>query len=229
MQIKVNNINLFYTCTGSGAPLIMLHGNGEDHTIFDEAVEVLSKHFTVYAIDTRGHGQSEKVEEFHYDDMAEDIRIFIEKLQLEKPILYGFSDGGIIGLLLASKYPELLSKVIGSGVNVNPDGLVKGWHFIFKIIYFFNRSPLFKLMLTEPDITAEELGKITIPVFLTGGSKDMIEQKHMKYVTDSIPGGKLTIFNGEKHGSYIIHSQKIAEVILELCELNESEKNRYTG
>ena len=115
--IKVNNINLFYTCTGSGSPLIMLHGNGEDHTIFDEAVALLSKHFTVYAIDSRDHGQSDKVDELHYDDMAEDIRIFIEELGLEKPILYGFSDGGIIGLLLAIKYPELLSKVIGSGVN----------------------------------------------------------------------------------------------------------------
>ena len=86
-HIKVNNLNLFYTCTGSGAPLIMLHGNGEDHTIFDEAVALLSKHFTVYAIDSRDHGQSDKVNELHYDDMAEDIRIFIEEVGLEKPIL----------------------------------------------------------------------------------------------------------------------------------------------
>lgn len=217
-HIKVNNINLFYTCTGSGAPLIMLHGNGEDHTIFDEAVALLSKHFTVYAIDSRDHGQSDKVDELHYDDMAEDIRIFIEELGLEKPILYGFSDGGIVGLLLAIKYPELLSKVIGSGVNVNPEGLVKGWHIIFKIIYFFNRDRKFKMMLTEPNITKEMLSKISIPVFLTGGSKDMIRQEHMKMIAENIPGAKLSILEGEKHGSYIVHNQKIAEVIIEYCE-----------
>lgn len=216
--IKVNNINLFYTCTGSGAPLIMLHGNGEDHTIFDEAVALLSKHFTVYAIDSRDHGQSDKVDELHYDDMAEDIHAFIEELGMEKPILYGFSDGGIVGLLLAIKYPELLSKVIGSGVNVNPDGLVKGWHIIFKIIYFFNRDRKFKMMLTEPNITKEMLSKISIPVFLTGGSKDMIRQEHMKMIAENIPGAKLSILEGEKHGSYIVHSQKIAEVIMEYCE-----------
>lgn len=225
MQINVNDINLFYTCQGVGEPLIMLHGNGEDHTIFDEAIKVLSKYFRVYAIDTRDHGQSDKVEELHYDDMAEDIRSFIETLQLEKPILYGFSDGGIIGLILASKYPNLLSKVIGSGVNVNPDGLVKGWHFIFKMIYFFGRSPKFRLMLTEPNITEEQLAKINIPVFLTGGSKDMIRQKHMKEVADSIPGAKLMIFDGEKHGSYIIHSLKIAEIILDFCEKNKKDLN----
>ncbi len=217
-HINVNNINLFYTVTGSGAPLIMLHGNGEEHTIFDEAIELLSKHFSVYAIDSRDHGRSDKVAELHYDDMVEDIRAFIEELGLEKPVLYGFSDGGIIGLILAIKYPDLLSKVIGSGVNVNPDGLVKGWHNIFKIIYFFNRDRKFKLMLTEPDITEEMLSKINIPVFLTGGSKDMIQQKHMKFITDSIPEAELLIFEGEKHGSYIIHSQKIAEYILEICE-----------
>ena len=46
----------------------------------------------------------------------------------------------------------------------------------------------------------------------------MIRQKHMKEVADSIPGAKLMIFDGEKHGSYIIHSPKIAEIILEICE-----------
>lgn len=224
MQIKVNNINLFYTCQGVGEPLIMLHGNGEDHTIFDEAVELLSEHFTVYAIDTRDHGQSDKVNELHYSDMAEDVKCFIEELHLEKPVLYGFSDGGIVGLLLAIKYSNLLSKVIGSGVNASPDGLVKGWHAIFKIIYFFNRSPQFKLMLTEPDITAEELGKITIPVFFTGGSRDMIQQKHMQWIADCIHGAELKILDGEKHGSYIIHSRRIAEVILEICEKGEENK-----
>ena len=217
MQINVNNINLFYTCTGSGEPLIMLHGNGEDHTIFGEAIAILSKRFTVYAIDARSHGQSDKVSELHYNDMAEDVRAFIEELHLEKPVLYGFSDGGIVGLLLAIKYPNLLSKVIGSGVNVNPDGLVKGWHILFKMIYFFGRSPMFKLMLKEPDIQAEELETITVPVYLTGGSKDMIRQKHMQWIADCIPGGKLIVLDGEKHGSYIIHSAKIAEVILEIC------------
>lgn len=217
MKITVNNIPLFYTCQGDGEPLIMLHGNGENHTIFDEAIDVLSKHFTVYAIDTRSHGQSDKVKELHYSDMAEDVKCFIEELGLENPILYGFSDGGIVGLLLAIKYPNLLSKVIGSGVNVNPDGLVKGWHTVFKIVYFFNRSNLFKLMLTEPDIKAEELSQITIPVCLTGGSKDMIQQAHMQWIADSIPGAKLRILDGEKHGSYIIHSKRIADVILEVC------------
>lgn len=61
------------------------------------------------------------------------------------------------------------------------------------------------------------LRKIKVPVLLTGGSKDMIRQKHMKYIADCIPGAELLIFSGEKHESYIVHSQKIAEVIIEKC------------
>ena len=55
MFIGVNGIQLFYTKTGQGRPLIMVHGNSEDHTIFDEAIGVLKEHFTCYAIDSRGH------------------------------------------------------------------------------------------------------------------------------------------------------------------------------
>ena len=58
MFIGVNGIQLFYTKTGNGRPLIMVHGNSEDHTIFDEAIGVLKEHFTCYAIDSRGHGKS---------------------------------------------------------------------------------------------------------------------------------------------------------------------------
>lgn len=56
MYITVNNMNLYYEVVGSGTPLVMIHGNGESHDIFDKAVEVLSKHYTCYLPDSRGHG-----------------------------------------------------------------------------------------------------------------------------------------------------------------------------
>lgn len=53
MDIFVNGIKLHYEKTGSGAPLILLHGNGESHEIFDEAIPLLAPHFTVYAVTAR--------------------------------------------------------------------------------------------------------------------------------------------------------------------------------
>lgn len=216
MILETSKVSLYYEKSGAGSPIILLHGNGEEHGIFDEAAEVLSKYFTVYAVDSRGHGKSSPVSEFHYADMAEDIREFIEKLQLQKPIVYGFSDGGIIAILLAIKYQHLLSQIVVSGVNTKPTGVKWHWYGLFKLMYIFNKSPLFKLMVTEPHITKEELSTIKIPVHITAGRKDMISISHMQKIADAIPGSTFRIFDGEDHGSYITHSDKIARYIVEM-------------
>ena len=110
MKISVNGIALHYEKSGEGRPLILLHGNGETHAIFDKALPLLAARFTVYAIDSRGHGESEGADAYHYADMKEDVRCFIQELKLEKPVLYGFSDGGIIGLLLAGVLVVMFGK-----------------------------------------------------------------------------------------------------------------------
>lgn len=216
MFIEVNNIKLYYEKAGSGYPIILLHGNGENHHIFNTTVNILKEYFTVYAIDTRGHGESSNVSELHYNEMAEDIYSFIHKLKLDKPILYGFSDGGIIGLLLSIKYPNLLSTLIISGVNTNPNGLQKKWLILFKIIYKFKKTKEYKLMLEEPNITIDMLHKITVPTYITVGSKDVIRKKHTNLIHNNIPNSKLKIFDNEDHGSYIINSDKIAKYLLEI-------------
>lgn len=70
MFVQLNSIKMYYKRYGSGRPLILLHGNGEDHTIFREVIKPLSKNFTLYLPDARGHGRSSGTEEFHYVDMA---------------------------------------------------------------------------------------------------------------------------------------------------------------
>jgi pimeloyl-ACP methyl ester carboxylesterase len=201
--------------SGVGKPLILLHGNGETHKIFDKAIPILSEHFTVYAIDSRGHGQSDSVLEYHYDDMAEDIKCFIHELKLEQPILYGFSDGGIIGLILASKYPQLLSRLIISGANTVPDGIRTGWLRLFQCINAVVKEPKMTMMLKEPNITTEMLKCIVIPTTVLAGSRDMVKRSHTEYIADSIPNSKLNILQGEGHGSYVLHNTKLVNLILD--------------
>lgn len=215
MISNVNNIKLYYEKRGEGRPLILLHGNGESHKIFDKAIDILEKSFTVYAIDLRGHGASEEIKEYHYLDMAEDIKEFIEDEKLKEPILYGFSDGGIIALLLASIYPKLLSKIIVSGVNINPKGLKAKWIILFKVMYLIKKDSKVKMMLEEPNISIEMLNKIEIPTVVLVGSRDVIKENHTKLIVDNIKNCKLQILDGEDHGSYIIHNKKIANIILE--------------
>lgn len=221
MIIRLNNIELFYEKTGSGPPLILLHGNGEDHFIFDEIAARLSEKFTVYCLDTRGHGKSSRVNSFHYEDMADDVVFFIEMLHLQKPALYGFSDGGIVGLLIACTHPKLLSFMVISGANIDPLGL-KSLPFLgFKLLHFFNRDPKLKLLLTEPSITEKELSRIIIPVYVTAGSRDLIKEEHTKRIARAIPGSTLKLFPGESHSSYVVHSTKLLQVIEEAAEESE--------
>ena len=215
MNITVNGMELYYEVVGSGTPLIMVHGNGETHEIFDKAAELLSKRFTCYLLDSRGHGRSQKVAEYHYADMAEDVYQFIQALHLEHVTYYGFSDGGIIGLLLASEHPDLLDRMILSGANTRPDAVRKWLATVFRIVNRIHRNPLFELMLTEPHITKEQLQSIQTPTLVLAGSKDLVVEEDTRFIATNIPNATLKILDGEGHASYIVHKTKVAELILE--------------
>lgn len=213
MEIQVNNVRLYYEEYGSGQPIVLLHGNQETHEIFDKLINKLKDNYKVYAIDSRCHGKSENPKEISYNLMCDDIIDFIKVLNIEKPILYGFSDGGIIGLLIAIKETNLLSNLIISGANITPDVFTFFDNLITKLFYFFTRSKYIKMMLDEPNIPLESLHRITIPVHVLAGEKDVIKYEHTKLIADNISNSTIEIIKGEKHGSYIIHSDKIYEII----------------
>ena len=103
----IMDIQLHYTEQGSGFPLILLHGNGEDSSYFVHQIDHFSKQYRVIALDTRGHGQSPRGEKpFSIKQFAEDLHDFMNEKGIDKAILLGFSDGGNIALTFALKYPE---------------------------------------------------------------------------------------------------------------------------
>lgn len=205
---------LHYQQWGSGHPLILLHGNGEDLTIFNEAAQVLSERFCVYAPDLPGHGRSHRPQVLHYRHIAQAIRSFIRSLGLEKPYLYGFSDGGIIGLMLAIDSPHLLSKLVISGANLEPEGLGLFTRMSTAVRCRLTGPEKAQMMLSEPYISTQSLGSITVPTFVTAGQFDCIKPAHTRLIAASIPGSRLDIFPGQFHGSYVVHSPKIAQYLL---------------
>lgn len=214
MFIKVNGVRLYYEKTGGGRPLVMVHCNSMDHKIFNRAVRPLSQRFTVYLPDSRDHGKSEKVKTLHYEDMAEDMYQFITSLGLERPVFYGFSDGGIIGLILAYRYPDLLSSLIVSGASLNPDSTKDLPMRFFKLWSHIDRSDKMQIMMREPDITDEMLREIRVPTFVTAGERDVIKLSHTLHIAETVPGAQLRIFRKAGHTGYIMNSTKIAEYIL---------------
>ena len=212
-RIRVNDVDISYEEAGQGRPMILIHGNGENHSIFDRTVRILEKKFTCYLPDSRGHGKSHWIGEFHYRDMAEDIVQFLEKLNLRDVALVGFSDGGIIGLMAAAR-TDRISSLIACGANTRPEGLRGGYLLGMRILHFFGRSPLMRLMIKEPDISDQELRQIRANTLIVAGEHDLIRKSETDHIAAQIPGAGKIILPGESHGSYIVHSEKLAEIIL---------------
>lgn len=209
----MNGVKLWYRKRGNGPPVILLHGNGETHEIFNVVIEQLATTHTVYALDSRGHGQSEKVDHYGYALMAEDVAAFIESLSLQGAMLFGFSDGGIIGLLVAIHHPGLLSRLAIAGANTKPEGLKAHWRWLIRIMYRLNKDDKFRMMLEEPAIKAAQLEHIKIPVLVLAGKRDMIKEEDTRFIAFHIPEVDLRILPGETHRSYVVNSPKLYPLI----------------
>lgn len=194
---------------GSGEPLILLHGNGEDHTIFDNVAKHFAKQYHVIAIDTRGHGKSPLGDEpFSLYQFAEDLNEFMNEQKIEKANILGFSDGGNIALIFASEYPEKVIKLIANGANTKPSGIKPLVHLAMLFRYmlysvaaafsgkFELKKALYYIMLHEPHITKEELGQITAPTLVLVGTEDLIRESESKYIKKSIPNSEIVFVLG---------------------------------
>jgi len=213
MHFEVNGIELYYKETGQGDPFVLLHGNGENHKIFRALEKLLSKKYRVYAIDSRDHGESTRVKGLDYETMMEDVAGFIRGKGIQDPMLFGFSDGGIIGLLLAIRHPGLISRLIVGGANTHPAEIKMIYTIGFRILHFFSRNQKHKMMLAQPDITKAELNSITVPTLVIAGSNDVVKGDHTAYIAENIPGSALVILEGETHSSYVREGKKLYDTI----------------
>ena len=220
-QVAVNGMALHYAAAGEGAPVILLHGNGEDHGIFSvEISQLAAAGYRVYAPDSPGHGANEPLEEYHYADMAEAVYGFIRALGLEKPALYGFSDGGIIALLLETAHPGTLGALAVSGTNLSPDGLIPSFIEEYTAANEAHPDPLVTLMLTEPRISPESLQGIRIPVLVTAGENDLVLRAETEKIAAAIPGAEMVVLEGNDHGSYIIGSEIMGKLLVGFLRKN---------
>ena len=202
------DIELFYTKTGSGPTLLLLHGNGEDGTYFVHQVEEFSRDFTVYAIDTRGHGKSPRgTAPFTISQFADDLLAFMDRQGLKQADILGFSDGGNIALTFALRHPDRVRRLILNGANLDPKGvkplvqlpIVLGYHFasLFKSPKARAKAELLGLMVNEPHIAPAELKKLTMPVLVIAGTNDMIRERHTRLIAASIPHARLVLVPGD--------------------------------
>ena len=213
--VEVNGVSLFYAAEGSGKPVILLHGNGGSHNDLETTHRELAQAgYMVYALDSRGQGANKPLPEYHYKDMATDVYEFIKLKGLEKPAVFGFSDGGIIALQLEVMYPGTLGAIVTGGANIFvKDALIPS--FAEGFLAQPSTEPLVIMLQTEPSMTVEDMKGIGCPSLIMSGEHDLIRQEHTLLIGENIPSGRPVIIPGEDHGSYICNSPKLAPLILE--------------
>ena len=204
------DINHFYIEKGQGEPLILLHGNGENCGYFQGQMDVFSKKYHVYAIETRGRGRTSRGDKpFTIRQFAEDLLGFMDDHQIEKAHLLGFSDGGNIAMVFAIHYPDRVNRLILDGANLDAAGVRRRTQIPIEIGYriaklFSGRSDaarlnteMLGLMVNDPNVRPEELRKIHARTLVIAGTKDMIRESHTRLIAESIPDSQLVFIKGD--------------------------------
>lgn len=219
----VNGIKLYYAVYGSGAPLLMLHGGLGHSDVWGAQIPAFAAKYKVIAVDSRGHGRSTRDDQpFGYDLMADDVIALLDKLGIDKASIVGWSDGGIIGLDIAIRYPERLDKLFAFGANYNLSGLKDDIDqnptfnaYIERAGQDYARlSPtpddyevfveaIAAMWYSEPDFSTEQMMGITSPVAIADGEHDeAIRREHSEEMAELIPGATLVILPNVSHFAF---------------------------
>ena len=117
---------------GEGRPFVILHGFlGMSDNWKTLGLQFAEAPFEVHLIDQRNHGHSFHSQEFNYDALVEDLKNYCNEHKLENIILLGHSMGGKTAMLFATKYPQLVDKLLIADIShrfypVHHDGILEG-------------------------------------------------------------------------------------------------------
>ena len=228
-------MDIYYEVIGEGFPIVCLHGNGEDHHIFDELVKGLKGQYQFILIDSRYHGQSIHQGELSYQQMMQDVMDIIDQLNREAYDVIGFSDGAIVSLLLGMN-DQRVKHIISMGANTKPQmirpiyrlTMVMQWICLLPFCLYHPKARLTrkrtKLMMSQPQIDYSSLNQIQIPVLVLAGEFDMIKDSDTQNIGQALTYGIVKIIKGGNHfllRDFFQQTIKEIQLFLQACHQEE--------
>lgn len=237
----VNDIKLYYAIFNKGGrePVILLHGAFGSAEVWGFEIPLLARTHEVIAVDSRGHGRSTRsAQPFTYALMTSDVLALMDYLRISRASVVGWSDGGIIGLVMAIRHPERVDKLFAFGANFNRSGeksdppdpaLVARFRTRAQATYrrlsptpddFPNfAKALSQLWAAEPDLKPAELGTITAPTVIADGEYEQFyTREHIETLAHLIPGAKLVIMPNVGHGGPAQDPVRFHEAVAKLLD-----------
>ncbi|MEA2664582.1 MAG: hypothetical protein QOI11_1526 [Candidatus Eremiobacteraeota bacterium] len=200
--------------------MILLHGAFDHSGHWGYQVPaLLEAGRRVVLIDSRGRGRSTLgTQPLTYELLASEVLAVMDALGLERAAVAGWSDGAIVGLVLAMQRPERITRVFAFGCNMDLSGVkpdspsdLVARVFGRAVADYARLSPtpgefertsaaVNRMMKTQPAYGALDLARIGTPVAIVAGENDeFIEREHSEYLARTIPGATLTILPGVTH------------------------------
>lgn len=241
-KIDINGHPTWVEKRGSGSEtVLLLHGGLSNSDLLLDAVSApLETKYRVVAFDRRGHGYTaDTAEPLHYETMATETIGVLEKVVGGRAHLIGWSDGGIVSLIVALRRPDLVDRMVVIGTNYHFEGALPldfdpNSEFATMIHQAYaERSPdggdhfdeiagkFMILVTTEPTLTLDDLKKINAPTLVLAGDDDMIKLSHTAEMYEALPNGQLAIVPGSSHALPVERSAETARIILDFLGASE--------
>jgi pimeloyl-ACP methyl ester carboxylesterase len=217
---------------GGGESLLLLHGGLSNSDDLLNSIGSGLADFRVVAFDRRGHGYTADTDaDFHYADMATETIRVLENVVGGRAHLVGWSDGGIVALLVARERPDLVHKIVLVGTNYHHDGVMPVESdpqspFMQAIgAGYIERSPdgpehldvvlgkSFALFSSEPTLTTDDLADISHPTLVVVGDDDLVRLSHTCSLYEALPHGQLAVVPGASHALPMEQPARLADLI----------------
>jgi pimeloyl-ACP methyl ester carboxylesterase len=237
--VDVNGTKIFFAQFGRGPHVLFLHGGYANSNYWGHQIDALSSRFAITAMDTRGHGRSPlSSRRFGYDVFAGDAASLLDRLEIKKTWVVGWSDGAITGLLLTIIMPDRIAGVFAFGANSTSDGIKPGGSRSMVFSEFTARaareyrllsanpgdwqalvSCLTDMWRTQPNLSANLLAMAKPPITIADGDHDeIIRLVHAEYLAKAIPGAKLLIQPDVSHFAMLQRPETFSAALSEFLE-----------
>jgi len=222
--VAVNGAHIWRAAFGAGDDVVMLHGGLAHSDYWGLQAAALAQQRRVLVIDSRGHGRSDNAngQPFSYRQMADDVIAVMDYLKIAKAAIVGWSDGAIIGIEMAMRFPERVERLFAFAANYNPEGLrdvddsVVFQSFIARAAgeyralsptpdgYAALRAGVTHMWETQPRYAESTLRRIQTPIQVVDGDHDeAIRPEHTRALAALLPNARLLMEPDVSHFAFL--------------------------